>query len=168
MLLALVMGSPWRVPAALAVTALALGCESPSGSVSPAPPSSAIPDAAPVPSAMASAEADASAWERYESPAGGGDAGMLARALSPYRAELLAQDLRSRVFEAGRVTDGRRTIVVEDSFVVAQGDEQAPVDQVADEVRRVTQFLWRTAFTHRLYHAVRQRNCVTRRTSSAT
>jgi hypothetical protein len=137
----------------MAVTALALGCESLSGNVSPAP-ASAIPDAAPSPSATASADADAWAWQRYESPADGGDAGMLARPLSPYRAEQLAQDLKSRVWQAGRVTDGRRTIVVEDSFVVAQGDEQAPVDQVVDEVRRETQFLWRTALTHRLHHAV--------------
>ena len=144
----------WRRLAALAAAALTLGCASPSGDVSPAPTPSSIPDAAPAPSATPSA-ADSWAWLQYESPADGGDAGMLARPLSPHRASLLAEELKSRLWEAGRATDGRRTITVADSFVVVQGDEQAPIDQVADEVRRETQFLWRTAFTHRLYHAVK-------------
>jgi hypothetical protein len=147
------MGSPRWVPAVLAVTALALACDSPTGSLSPAPPPSAVPDAAPVPSATASADPDAWLWQRYESPADAGAPGMLARPLSPYRAKLLANDVKERLV-SGHAIDERRSIVVEDSFVVAPGDEQAPVDQVADEVRRETQFLWRTALTHRLYHAV--------------
>jgi hypothetical protein len=158
------MGSPWRVPAVLAVTALALACESPSSTVSPAPPSSALPEASasastasltgPAPSAAASADPDAWLWQRYESPADAGAPGMLARPLSPYRAKLLAADVRTRLVAAIQAVQPGHNIVVEDSIVVAQGDEQAPLDQVADEVRRETQFLWRTAFTHRLYHAV--------------
>lgn len=146
------MGSPRWVPAFLAVTALALACESPAGTVSPAPQPSAVPDAAPAPSAAASADTDAWLWQRYESPADAGAPGMLARPLSPFRAKLLADEVSERLTSPD--VYGHHSVVVEDSFVVVQGDAHAPIDQVADEVRRETQFLWRTAFTHRLYHAV--------------
>ncbi|HEX8796188.1 MAG TPA: hypothetical protein VF765_34800 [Polyangiaceae bacterium] len=144
------MGNRGKAAVALAFAAMLVACDDHGSSSGTATLASAV-----AASAEPAAESPPDPWSRYERP----DSGAPGEAwpLSPYRADLLAQGLHE--FEEVAkypppppwIVKHPHYRVVADTFVVVQGDEGAPVDEVADLMGREVEYLWHG---HRYLHRV--------------